>query len=167
MNMKAMTLLVVLLAALSMAGCQGSSVRDMEMSVRRSYVFLDSAPCRLKEFDAYLSEMGRAILAKSREFYNLEEHSRKLGYDPHEYFEAYLVVSPLTNAWVHGDDFAVVTAPLFLLAEHPRELIAVLCHEFAHINRGHVVNLFGRKRTQKGLVLGGGVVGLILDIEGA
>jgi len=111
--------------------------------------------------------MGGAILAKSREFYNLEEHSRKLGYDPHDYFEVYLVVSPTANACVHGDDFAVVMAPLFLMAEHPRELIAVLCHEFAHINRGHVVKRIGRMRTQQGLVLGSGALGLMLDIENA
>jgi len=157
----------LVLAALLLAGCQGNAVRDMETNVRRTYVFLDSAPCRLKEFDAYLSEMGGAILAKSREFYNHEEHSRKLGYDPHDYFEVYLVVSPLANACVHGDDFAIVMAPLFLLAEHPRELVAVLCHEFAHINRGHVVQRIGRMRTHQGLVLGSGALGLMLDIESA
>lgn len=156
-----------MVVALLLAGCQGSALRDMEMNVRKSYVFLDSAPCRLKEFDAYLSEMGRIIPAKSREFYNLEEHSRKLGYDPHDYFEVYLVVSPAANACVPGDDFAEISTGLFLMAEHPRELIAVLCHEFAHINRGHMVKHFGRRRTQQGLVLGGGVLGLMLDIESA
>ena len=165
MKSQANNIAVLMVVALLLAGCQGSALRDMEMNVRKTYVFLDSAPCRLKEFDAYLSEMGGAILAKSREFYDLEEHSRKLGYDPHDYFEVYLVVSPSANACVHGDDFAIVMAPLFLLAEHPRELIAVLCHEFAHINRGHVVKHFGRRRTHQGLVLGSGALGLMLDIE--
>ncbi len=50
-----------------------------------------------------------------------------------------IVESPIPNAFALPDNSVVVTDQLIGLAEHPDELIGVIAHEIAHVERNHIM----------------------------
>lgn len=50
-----------------------------------------------------------------------------------------IVDAPIPNAFALPDNSIIVTDELIAMAEHPDEVVAVLAHEIAHIERNHVM----------------------------
>jgi Zn-dependent protease with chaperone function len=50
-----------------------------------------------------------------------------------------LVDAPIPNAFALPDNSIIVTDELIAMAEHPDEVVAVIAHEIAHIERNHVM----------------------------
>lgn len=50
-----------------------------------------------------------------------------------------IIDAPIPNAFALPDNSIIVTDELIALAEHPDEVVAVVAHEIAHIERNHVM----------------------------
>jgi predicted Zn-dependent protease len=133
--------LIVVIATL--VGCHGQAqeavralVDSEEHHLRRS-----AAVIRDAEVDGYLDGLARSVLMAAREHEEVDDDRRRRDgpIDVYDEFDVKLMHSADLNAWVYGDDFTCITSNLVLHAEKPEELVAVLCHEFAHLHEEHLV----------------------------
>ena len=122
---------------LALVGCRGQAelavralVDTEEMHLRRSPAVIRDA-----EIDGYLDELAAGVLEAARRLEDVTTDDPREGseIDAYDRFDVVLVHSTALNAWVYGDDFACVTSNLVVHSEAPEEIVAVLCHEFAHL----------------------------------
>lgn len=142
-----MARLWVLLAVVCLTGCGHAARKDVRAIVdhERAILGMNRAVIRIPEVDAYLSSWGKEVIGAAVELDNAYERQKSQTLDIYDLFDVYLVHSVTPNAWMWGDDFACITTTLFLEAESPEELIAVLAHEFGHIREKHSVEREERK----------------------
>jgi predicted Zn-dependent protease len=126
-----------------LAGCRAQAEQSVHAAAFAESVRLDHSPTTVEDakVDTYLDEMGSMVLEAAREMEGAEAASADIDRSivVYDKFDVVCVHSTSLNAWVYGDNFTCVTTNLVLQAETPEEVIAVLCHEFAHLREAHIV----------------------------
>lgn len=135
-----------IICCLLLAGCRHAAMRDVRAIVdqERALLALDRGVIRIPEVDLYLQELGCKVLNAVQNLDNTAQKRSKT-LDIYDRFDVVLLHSLTPNAWVWGDDFACITTRLFLDLDSPEELVAVLAHEYGHIQEMHAVEREERK----------------------
>lgn len=133
---------LALTTSMCAAGCRGFAVQNVRHEVFRLREQLDSGelasrPAEFAEAERFLSQIAARIRDAARRADPVEPYGGLV--DPFDRFDVYVVHAMAPNAFVVGDDFAVVTLPLVLMTERADELAAALAHEMAHNVAGHVI----------------------------
>lgn len=150
-----LTAIVVLLGAV---GCRGQATNAVRALVDSESLHLRESPAVIRDpaVDGYLDELGALVLDAARELEDVDPHAPpSADINVYDRFDVVLVHSTTLNAWVYGDDFTCVTSNLVLHAEQPEEIVAVLCHEFAHLRDDHLIEA---KEREIGHMAVGGLI---------
>ncbi|MHC5001879.1 MAG: M48 family metalloprotease [Planctomycetota bacterium] len=152
------------LTLLLQLGCRGAAEHSVRVMAFREGVELQEGRATIHdpEVDDYLDELGGLVLHAARELGDVPPEKQTVygnEFTAYDRFDVVLVHSPALNAWVYGDDFVCVTTNFVLQAETPEEIVAVLCHEFAHLEECHLVEMRERE-------IGHHVVGDLIEIAG-
>jgi len=158
----------LLIAAIMLVGCRSQAERAVHASAfaQEREMESDRSVIDDERIDLYLDGLGVQVVSAAR---HLDRPGRAKGeIDAYDELDVVLVHSRQLNAWVYGDDFTCITSSMLLQAEYPEEIVAVLCHEFAHLRESHVVEAKERELAHNatGDVLGfvGGAAGMAAGI---
>ena len=133
-------LAVILVVALG--GCRGTAENSVVSAafLEAESLRRDPSVIRDPQVEVYVDRLGAMVLGGARDLEGIEHGAdARKRLDVYDRYDVVIVHSPKLNAWVYGDDFVCVTSNLLLQAECPEEIVAVLCHEFAHLHEGHLV----------------------------
>ena len=153
-------LLALLAGPVVLAGCRSQAERTVYLSAFAENARLEQSPTVVNhpQVDGYLDGLGTMVLDAAREkdaIARAEDDATMVrAYDD---FNVTCVHSISINAWTYGDDFTCVTTNLILQAESPEEVVAVLCHEFGHLQAEHLIDV---EQRQIGHGIANGAIGL-------
>lgn len=128
-------------------GCKAMATREVVRSADDYHSYLESTPARVDvpEVQEFLDTTSANLLSCARKIYGDGGDHGDL--DLFDNFDVYLVHSVAPNAATPGDDCAQLTTRLFLGADHPEQIVAVLAHELGHIVALHQVSQVQRRMT--------------------
>lgn len=130
-------------------GCTTAAKKEVRTFVAAEQSRLLQAKARVEDPEAeeFLRSLALPILRAACELDGTDspkfKHDKLL--DIYDGFTVYLVHDATPNAWVVGDDFAVITTAALLQSEHPEEVAFVIAHEFGHIRGFHAVRSVERR----------------------
>lgn len=75
--------------------------------------------------------------------------------------KVYVVNSQSINAFTIGGGYVFITSGLLLKLKNPLHLIAVICHETAHISAGHINNMIGKMQNLNSNFLLAALAGIV------
>ena len=158
--------LAVLVLAVGGCACRSAAIKEVVEGSMDYQSHLETTPARVRveTVDDYLNRVAACIMNASRRWEDAQalqveaerKRSRRNGalatsissehIEFYDEFSVYVVHSVAPNAATPGDNCAELTTRLFLELECPEELVAVLCHEFAHVQLEHQVNQVLRRK---------------------